>query len=234
MYQQFLVQASHRRLLNRLALTSLPLLAQSSLGQDFHERPPYASQRIGQHTRYISNSSCLFEPVLVGSVMSTSDDGAGWRTVELGLPALSDAAMEMFYRSQLACLSNVLAVDARWQNSSYTLEDIIPWTSFEASGVDGIPSGVYLRIPPSTVSTRCTPARAFLSGDCGSPSGSSDSSSTLSSTDITAIGNEFTVGDLLAVQCSLERRDFPRPSPPHLPVFVRVYNLVATRVEIVV
>ncbi|KAJ7911256.1 hypothetical protein B0H13DRAFT_580960 [Mycena leptocephala] len=224
---QFMAQERHDRLLRRLYQSSHCLLALAIPKHDCTTRVQRAPAGGETADFLFTGSERLFECIVVGCVQSSS--GITSLHLHIALPPFSPPEMELFFRNQLTTLESMLLNREQTGDLSILLEDAIPWTI----GGSSAPATAIISINvPCHASIRLnTPTRAFL------PCPSNSSSTTLSSTDEPVSHTPPLLpkeGDLIAVLCTFQSRDFPRPSSRGLPVFIRVYDLTASCVEILV
>ncbi|KAJ7042847.1 hypothetical protein C8F04DRAFT_1175948 [Mycena alexandri] len=226
-----IVKDTYSRLLNKLYASPAILLASCVLGQDFAHSWTYRRVDGGGDSAYVLTNGAPFEPVLVGTVASTDFGGVGRTILVLRLPSHATHEMAEFFAKQISCLSDIAAARCEL-TADLECEDVIPWNYGDTTDL----SRIHLHTYPETSVRRCTPTRCLDTMSlCASPSSSScstSSSSTLSSTDDHASSSapQIEMGDLLAVQCKLTCRDFPRPDGR----VVKVFSLYATKMEIII
>ncbi|KAJ7663750.1 hypothetical protein DFH06DRAFT_1128135 [Mycena polygramma] len=214
----------YSRLLDRLFSIPAYLLSVSALDRDFVARKTLTKHGFDVH--YVLPDGDAFEPVLMGTVNFN---------IVLTTPPYATHEMDVFYWNQVACLASV-AVDRFRASSPIVLEDVIPWSDGPYDDL----ADIYVLVESSATVERNFPgcscrdlsSRHSRASSCSSTA----SSSTLSSTDLSAPVT-IQVGDLLALKCRMQCRDYspsasgvlrlrneiimpscpPRPSSPRPP-----------------
>ncbi|KAJ7643141.1 hypothetical protein DFH06DRAFT_1333924 [Mycena polygramma] len=217
----------YSRLLERLFSIPVYILSVSALGRDFFARN--TPSKCGFDVHYVlPDDSDPFEPILVGTVKSVEYSQPGVANIVLSTPPHATHEMDVFYWNQVACLASVAV--ARFRSSSaIVLDDVIPWSNGPYDDL----SSIYVLMESST-----TVERNFAGCSCRGPSSrhsrasscsSTASSSTLSSTDVHPPVT-IQVGDLLALKCCMQCRDYSPSSSGVL----RVFSISAIHIDVIV
>ncbi|KAJ6450320.1 hypothetical protein C8R47DRAFT_1230326 [Mycena vitilis] len=216
----------YSRLLNRLFCIPAYLLSVSALDRDFMARKTLTKH--GFDVQYVLPDGDVFEPVLVGTVKSVEYTHPGSANIVLATPPYATHEMDVFYWNQVACLASV-AVDRVRASSPVVLEDVIPWSDGPYDDL----ADIYVLVEPSATveqnfpgcSCRDLSSRHSRASSCSSTA----SSSTLSSTDLSAPVT-IQVGDLLALKCRMQCRDYS----PSASGVLRVFSISAVQVDVIV
>ncbi|KAJ7930754.1 hypothetical protein B0H13DRAFT_1961174 [Mycena leptocephala] len=218
----------HDSLLAQLSESQLDVLSFSDFGRDFVARRHRYSDGREDVSYVLPTGLALFEPVLIGHINTCT--GADAAHMELVLPPHAEHRMVEFFSNQFECLKSIISFHEQNTPHAFTLEDVIPWCAGPLRPTSGGPSErIMVVIASDSIICRNTSNRIFFG--CEPPQAKAPSSVLCGGTPShrRPLPSD---GDLVAIQCHLQARDFSRPPTAGRRTFIRVYTIIALRVEI--
>ncbi|KAJ7136459.1 hypothetical protein C8R43DRAFT_1132353 [Mycena crocata] len=228
----------HARILSRLDSLSAPLLSNVSSATDILATSSVGDDSTGHHIYYMSSNNPLrlFQCIIVGEVKEIICQDSVAVGLNLGVPSPASALMDEAFSKQMHCLRSIIVRECDGRESGSSPQALLSWTPDAFPPAADSSQFISICIGPTTQVSRATPHRTFNHVRKASDD-SSISSSTLSSTDNAVqppVPSPFLVGDLVAVKCTFDRYDFPRPNSLDGLWLIRIYSVLASDVDIII